>query len=81
MNENTYKYTKQEKIILKDLKLDEIEGLIDVDKNNDDSKNSSKVEEYSKLEINEVSMTSIDKLSFRRSKSKLKSNILNFEFN
>ena len=81
LNENTYKYTKQEKIILKDLKLDEIEGLIDVDKNNDDSKNSSKVEEYSKLEINEVSMTSIDKLSFRRSKSKLKSNILNFELN
>jgi hypothetical protein len=79
-NENTYKYTKQEKIILKDLKLDEFEGLIDVDKNNDESRISSNLED-SKIEINEVSMTSIDKLSFRRSKSKLKSNILNFELN
>ncbi len=80
LNESTYKYTKQEKRILKDLKLDEIEGLIDVDKNNDDSRTSSKVDD-SKLIINEVSMTSIEKLSFRKTKSNLKSEILNFELN
>ena len=78
LNENTYKYTKDEKLILKDLKLDRIEGLLllDTDKNNDE-RNLSKVED-SKLAINEVSMISIDKLTFRNSKSLLKNNILNF---
>ena len=80
LNESTYKYTKQEKKILKDLKLDEIEGLIDVDKNIDESRTSSKVDD-SKLVINEISMNSIEKLSLRKTKSNLKSEILNFELN
>ena len=85
LNENTLKYSKQEKLILKDLKLDKIEGLIDIDKNidkiNDENKNVSKAED-SKIEINEISMSSIDRFgSFRKTKSKLKSEILNFELN
>ena len=82
INENTYKYTKKEKEILKNLNLGDIEEIFVLDKINDETRSFSRNED-SKLDINEVSITSNDKLSFRRkSKSKLKTNnILNFDIN
>ncbi len=74
INENTYKYSKEEKKLLKDLKLDEIEGINDNNKIDEESKNLIKSED-TELDIKEENNN--DKIK----KLKFKNKILNFETN
>ena len=70
INENTYKYSKQEKECLKTLKLDEIEGIYDDDKMNEEKKNLIGSDD---VEINIADDTT------NSNKLKTKSKKLNFE--
>ena len=72
INENTYKYSKEEKEILKQLKLEEYDLILD-EKIGDENKNRI---DDSKLEINEEKENKKD-----NSKSKQSNKILNFETN
>ena len=72
INENTYKYSKEEKEILQNLKLDKIEGISNENINND-IKNISK-EENIKIEIS-TENTNINE----KKKLKNKKKILNFD--
>ena len=73
INENTYKYSKEEKEILKQLKLDKIDGIYDNEKN---IEINSITKDDSTMEIRDESVNSIDKR-----KSKIKNKILNFDTN
>ena len=82
INENTYKYSKEEKQNLKSLNLAEFDNILDNEKNKiNEYKKSIINEEDSKLEISEANLNIDKSLSLRKIKPKSKTKILNFETN
>ena len=83
INENTYKYSREEKQNLKKLNMGESENIIDNDKIKiyEYKKIGAINEEESKIELNEESFKSERTLSLRKTKSKMKKKILDFGTN
>ena len=83
INENTYKYSKEEKDMLKNLDLEKYDLILENNiRNNESNKNKNKSEDI-ELEINKKNSNESDNLSLRKTKSKNKkqNKILNFDTN